>query len=143
MNWDQCAKEVENFQSIAPERLVDISYGIGEKLSKPLKMNQIRRFLDALRKIEQNYYQMDSEKDPSKREQYKERIKHKLTMLRPKLAYAVGRAEKEQKEILKSLMKVLEPAIKSAAANPEKAFEKLLRFMESIIAYHRFYGGGN
>lgn len=138
MSWAQeFAKEVQNLGGLDPDRLVDISNQIGQELSRTLKMNQIRRFLDALRKIEQDYYQFNFLKAAEK-EQFKVRLKHSLAMLRPKLAYAAGRERN-----VRDLMIVLEPAIQAAARDPENVFEKLLRFMESIIAYHRFHGGGN
>jgi len=138
MSWAQeFAKEVQNLGGLDPDRLVDISNQIGQELSRTLKMNQIRRFLDALRKIEQDYYQFNFLKAVEK-EQFKVRLKHSLAMLRPKLAYAAGRERN-----VRDLMIVLEPAIQAAARDPENVFEKLLRFMESIIAYHRFHGGVN
>ncbi len=126
------AKEMENLENLDSSRLVDIADDIGGKLARSLKINQIRRFLDALRKIEQEYYGVIGSEDP----QQKEKIKHNLSMLRPKLAYAVGRDRS-----VKPLMTVLEPAIRAAANNPEQGFEKLLRFMEAIIAYHRYHEG--
>ncbi|MBM4276178.1 MAG: type III-A CRISPR-associated protein Csm2 [Deltaproteobacteria bacterium] len=144
INWGQYAKEIQNLHSIASERLVELSDDIGCALSTTIKMNQIRRFLDSLRRIEHNYNDMKYQEDPQ-REELKKGIKHNLTMLRPKLAYAVGRTDpkKDEGKAFRNLMIVLEPAIQAAARDPENVFEKLLRFMESIIAYHRFYGGGN
>jgi len=55
--------------------------------------------------------------------------------LRPKLAYLAGREHK-----LKPLMEVLDPAIKAGAQSKEN-FQKLVYLIESIVAYHRFYGG--
>ena len=66
-----------------------------------------------------------------------EEIKGSIILLRPKLAYAAGREEK-----IKPLMNVLDPAIKSGAESKEN-FEKLLRLIEGIIAYHRYHGGSN
>jgi len=133
---DDYAKEMKNIITMQSDRLVDIADDIGKKLAQDLKlkMNQIRRFLDALRKVEQDYYQLGGSKDQEKRE----RVRHNLAMLRPKLAYAAGR-EKQ----VKPLMKILEPAIQATTQDPDKGFEKLLRFMEAIIAYHRYHGGSN
>jgi CRISPR-associated protein Csm2 len=60
-----------------------------------------------------------------------------IIALRPKLAYAAGREER-----VRPLMNVLNPAMKSGAQSPEK-FKYLVRLIEGIIAYHKFYGGGN
>lgn len=139
MSWAQeYAREMENLAQMDPERLVDISKVIGEQTARILKMNQIRRFLDALRKIEQDFHQLTVLKSPEETSQQKAKIKQSLAMLRPKLAYAAGRERN-----IRDLMVVLEPAIQAATRSPEDSFEKLLRLMESIIAYHRFFGGTN
>jgi CRISPR-associated protein Csm2 len=132
VNWIEYGKKMENLGAIDSGDLVDMADKMGKQLARSLKINQIRRFLDALRKIEQEFYQVT---DSSGAHQT-EKVKHNLSMLRPKLAYAVGRDRN-----VKPLMTVLEPAIKAAAKNPDQSFEKLLRFMEAIIAYHRYYEG--
>ena len=99
-----------------------------------LKINQIRRFLDSMRRIEKEIEYMQL----NKTEEGWDQIKNKLILLKPKLAYAAGR-----KSDVKPLMSVLEPAIDSASKNPEQLFSKLLAFMESIVAYHCYYGGKN
>jgi CRISPR-associated protein Csm2 len=139
MSWAQeYAREMENLAQIDPERLVEISKDIGKQTARILKMNQIRRFLDALRKIEQDFHQLTVMKGAEETSQQKAKIKQSLAMLRPKLAYAAGRERN-----IRDLMEVLEPAIQVATRSPETSFEKLLRLMESIIAYHRFFGGTN
>lgn len=100
-----------------------------------IKVNQIRRFLDAVRRIEARLKESKSKESKSK--EITEEIKGSIILLRPKLAYAAGREEK-----IKPLMNVLDPAIKSGAESKEN-FEKLLRLIEGIIAYHRYYGGSN
>lgn len=132
VNYQEYAKKLEKLGGLETDILVDMANDMGKDLAQTLKINQIRRFLDALRKIEQEFYRVSVSADQRQRE----KIKHNLSMLRPKLAYAVSREKK-----VKPLMTVLEPAIRQAAANPEQNFEKLLHFMEAIIAYHKYYGG--
>ena len=86
-------------------------------MSFEIKTTQIRKFLDAVRRIQAKF---DSDQ---------------VILLRPKLAYLVGREKK-----LKPLMAVLDPAIMSAYKDRD-SFQKLVYFIESIVAYHRFYGG--
>ena len=131
-NWEDFGRRLHSLEKIVAEEMVEMAEKMGASLAKSLKINQIRRFLDALRKIEQEFYQVSMFQNP----QGLERIRYNLTMLRPKLAYAAARDKN-----VKPLMTVLEPAIKAAAANPKDNFEKLLRFMEAIIAYHRYYEG--
>ena len=94
-----------------------------------LKMNQIRRFLDAVRRIEADW-------KTNKAKSFEE-FSDAVVLLRPKLAYAAGREEQ-----VIPLVNVLDAAIQSGAAS-EKNFMKLLRLIEGIVAYHRFAGGSN
>jgi CRISPR type III-A-associated protein Csm2 len=141
---------IKNFGQVDGKTLIAMAEFVGFRLVRDpidragnckegldLKMNQIRRFLDALRRIENEMespkWQKLGENDPNWKE-----IEYKLTLLTPKLAYAAGRVDEA-----KPLMKVLEPAIMATAKNPGKYFPQLLDFMEAIVAYHCFYGGKN
>jgi CRISPR type III-A-associated protein Csm2 len=60
----------------------------------------------------------------------------KLYAIRPKLAYAAGRAEKDD---VKEIMLLMDDLIKEVKSESQLvAFQK---FFEAIIAYHKFYGG--
>jgi CRISPR-associated protein Csm2 len=69
------------------------------------------------------------------------KVWNKLRLLIPKMAY---RAKKEG-EGVKSLASVFEPAINLVIdGEPQKRrerFERFVNFFESILAYHRAYGG--
>lgn len=60
-----------------------------------------------------------------------------LYALRPKLAYTYGRAEK--KDGMKKLIVLLDDQIKKVDDNEK--LERFKSFFESIIAYHKFFGG--
>jgi CRISPR-associated protein Csm2 len=123
-------RELSDLSKVSGEKIVEIAEKAGKKLaaSRPegidLKINQIRRFLDEVRQIETGL--KTGKFDPDR-----------IILLRPKLAYAAGREVK-----VFPLMNVIDPAIKSAAQSPEN-FNKLLRLIESIVAYHRYNGGTN
>lgn len=135
---DQYSHELANLERVSIDRIVKIADEVGSFLVKGkylknnkqdsmgIKVSQIRRFLDAVRRIEAGLKKGDFEQ-----------IKGSIILLRPKLAYAAGREDK-----IKPLMNVLDPAIKSGAESREN-FEKLLRLIEGIIAYHRYHGGSN
>jgi CRISPR-associated protein Csm2 len=55
-------------------------------------------------------------------------------LLKPKLAYAAGRQDE-----VKPLMAVLVPCIDRVHTKDD--FSHFYRFVEAIIAYHRFHGG--
>jgi CRISPR-associated protein Csm2 len=126
-------KELSDLSKVNAEKIVDIAEKAGKYLASKkaggidsLKINQIRRFLDEIRKIEA-FLKKDKNNFDSDR----------VILLRPKLAYAAGRVE----EVI-PLMNILDPAIKSATTSAEN-FKKLLRLVEGIIAYHRYFGGSN
>lgn len=137
VQWGQeIGKELADLSRVSMERLVIISQRVGEFLATgkdketneqthlKLKTAQIRRFLDAARRID-----ADLKSKPF------DDVKDSIVLLRPKLAYAAGR-----EKMVHPLMNVLDPAIQSATFE-KSHFEKLLRLVESIIAYHKYKGG--
>lgn len=116
------------FAQVSMSDLVSSAEAIGRYLSYEIKINKIRRFLDGLRRIE-----VSKDYDPQT-----------VVLLRPQLAYAVGRSDREEKEFMKRFLEYLDPVLKVISENKDKAlFNKGLKLMESIIAYHRYYGGEN
>lgn len=59
-----------------------------------------------------------------------------LYLLRPKLAYVYGRADKDG---MRRLLVLLDDQIKQV--EDKSQLEEFKSFFESIIAYHKFYGG--
>jgi|YelNatPaOPRAMG01_1025707.scaffolds.fasta_scaffold110659_2 CRISPR-associated protein Csm2 len=86
-----------------------------------LSTSQIRNILDEIQRI-------------PKREDF-EKIKNRLHLLRPKLAYAAGR----HKGRLKEFSEVVEEAIKNIKETNH--FTNFRNFIEAIVAYHRYHGG--
>jgi len=105
------------------DRLVDIAQKMGKHLAHSLRTTQIRRFLDSVRKID-SLSDKGRKFDPDS-----------VILLKPKLAYAVGRNAG-----IRPLMEVLEPAI-TAGSKEYPDFKKLIALIEGIIAYHKYYGG--
>lgn len=115
-----------------------------------LKTNQIRKFLDAVNRIKINFTHEESLS--------LEEIEVALQMLRPKLAYAVGRADRKHETAIKSFKNVVSAAIckfrkvKSPEDRDDKEnldfkdefkadFYHLVYLIESIVAYHKENGG--
>ncbi len=66
----------------------------------------------------------------------KAKKKEDLFVMRPKIAYAYGRAEKTE---LKKLLFFLDSQIQNIEENSDvKKFQELF---EAIVAYHKYYGG--
>lgn len=118
-----------NLNTISPEELNLRGEALGKELAREITTNQIRNIYGAVQHIRVR---------ASRPHPDSEDINRRLIFLKPKLAYASGRQNK-----LRSLRNVLVQAIDSVvqSKNPEKARENFFILMESVVAYHKFYGG--
>lgn len=95
-----------------------------------ISVSQIRKFLSAVNGIQNKLSAIESEEIP-------EKLADEIQYLRIKLAYQAGRNND-----VKPLQKVLDPEIQEIGRNKKK-FEEFATLIESIVAYHKFYGGAN
>ena len=116
-------KKLSKFSDLTTDTLVNQAEEMGKFLAQKVRLTtrQIRRFLDAVNKIKSSGRQ---ETD----------FRSACLLLKPKLAYAAGR-----KKAVKPLMTVLVPCIDKV--HSEEDFMHFHRFVEAIVAYHRFYNG--
>lgn len=124
----QIAEEVsklEHLKDLPPDAIVESGDKLGRFLASRvrLKTNQIRRFLDAVTRARVEH---GTQADAAYR--------HQALLLKPHLAYAAGRHDEA-----KPLMIALSPCLDRVW--DRKDFESLTRLLDSILAYHRFYGG--
>ena len=105
---------------------------LGEYLKEQgLKTNQIRKFLDAVKRLKVKLAQ-DKEESFSL-------IEDELFLLKPKLAYAAVRQQDRGSNPVKPLSDVISEAIDKVKDSPD--FYRLVQLIESIIAYHKAAGG--
>lgn len=64
-----------------------------------------------------------------------------ILLLKPKLAYARGRAEGKKKPAYEKLEKALCEAIDAIDPNDLETFKRFCNFFEAILAYHKAHGG--
>jgi CRISPR-associated protein Csm2 len=122
------------FQEYEIRELVQHTEELGKELVKrQLKTNQIRKFLDAVKRLK-------SKLDKTETRDFNV-IKDDLVFLRPQLAYAAARQQKDNKDLgpVAPFKQVLEAAIKQVYTT--KDFDKFVQLVESIIAYHKAAGG--
>ncbi|WP_414565154.1 MULTISPECIES: type III-A CRISPR-associated protein Csm2 [unclassified Anabaena] len=122
------------FQEYEIRELVKHTEELGKELVKrQLKTNQVRKFLDAVKRLK-------SKLDKTEIRDFNV-IKDDLVFLRPQLAYAAARQQKDNKDLgpVAPFKQVLEAAIKQV--NTTKDFDKFVQLVESIIAYHKAAGG--
>ncbi len=127
--------------------LVKHSEELGKRLvEQDVKTNQLRKFLDAINQLK---VELSLEDKPNIEE-----IEVSLQMLKPKLAYAVGRANKKETPGIKALKDVVSAAVDKiievknvkSQNNMEifrQDFQRLVNLIEAIIAYHKAAGGKN
>jgi len=110
--------------------------GYADKIAHTLrnmKTAQLRRFFGAIKSIERTIEEEDPEKAWDE-------VEAEFYLLKPKIAYAKGRKliPEEFYQVLKvSLNKI------NVGSNEDKIenFRIFVKFLESIVAYHKFYGG--
>lgn len=125
------AKYKDKEKNIEYGVVIDIDRKNRERLSD-IKTNQIRNVFDAIKRVEMEWIKEKGKENPDF-----SKIERELELLKPRLAYAARHNE------VKPLKKVLDKAIDGVknSNNKREAFENFLRFIESIVAYHKFYGG--
>jgi CRISPR-associated protein Csm2 len=123
-------KKFKNFSEYGIRELVKDAAAFGPDLKGGgLETNQVRKFLDAINRIKANL--IDEVAGVQERFQ---KIEVDIVLLKPKLAYAAAR-----KKSAEPLQQVLDVAIDRV--QNELDFERLVQFVESIIAYHKAAGG--
>jgi CRISPR-associated protein Csm2 len=123
-------REFNNFSEYCIRDLVKDAEQLGGDLKRGrLETNQVRKFLDAVKRIKANLI----DETTTDKEQF-EIIKVDIVLLKPKLAYAAARQKSAE-----PLQAVLDISIDRVHNLLD--FERLVQFVESIIAYHKAAGG--
>lgn len=122
---------------ITPE-IVEWTKSFGEHLcssdggTRPLTTGQIRKFFGEVRRIDSDV------------------IRHKddIPMLKPMLAYAVGRDKNDRgqnktkiKEFVEELIKALDAIRYGESDKIIRDYKNFVKLFESLVAYHKYFGG--
>ena len=96
--------------------------------------SQIRKFLSAVNCLENKISACDKELPQD--------VANEIKYLKVKLAYQVGREVKnrDSNQGLRNLYNEIEPLISQIGTSKEN-FTKVARYIEAIVAYHKFNGG--
>lgn len=144
---------MDNLDVITPEKIVEIAKEKGEDFSKNIKTNQIRNFYSAINSIRQKANEKAKFKYDEKDEESKQKEENKqklaeltnqinmeIILLEPKLAYATGRQPAVRG--FYNLIKEAVIAYKNVNDNDkDKAVANFIILIESVVAYHKFFGG--
>lgn len=124
------ANKIECLSLANAADLVELAKAMGALLAVDLKTSQIRRFLGAVMGAEVEA----KKKSPDSFD------KTKAEYLKVYLAYAAGRNAAAM-----PLLRVLEPMISKIRPSGREGWDDFctfVRFVRSVVAYHKFYGGG-
>ncbi|MCC8186831.1 MAG: type III-A CRISPR-associated protein Csm2 [Bacteroides sp.] len=106
----------------ADKDLIDFAEKAGKYMAKKLSKSKIRSIYGEIKRIQIGKY---------------ENHKNSFYLLRPKVAYALGR-DKEN-EGLRLFKKIFDEG--SRSVSDEKTFQNFCDLFEAILAYHKAYGG--
>lgn len=107
----------------ATEALVDYAEAAGKFMAKNgLTNSKIRSIYGEIKRIQMGIF---------------EKEKSSFYLLKPKVAYALGRDEKN--EGLKLFKKIFDQCYPSVTN--QKSYQNFCGFIEAILAYHKAYGG--
>lgn len=103
--------------------------------SKLLSTTQIRKFLAAVNKISEEFNVYLIETPNAKT--LSEKLQAEIKFLKVKLAYQIGRDKKvrafaEAADLIKEIDKI---------KNSIEEYKKFARYIEALVAFHKFYGG--
>jgi CRISPR-associated protein Csm2 len=95
--------------------------------TRPLTTSQLRRFFGHLKQIQADW----------------DKLRNEIPMLKPQLAYAVGRDMKSgrnQTKIREFYDAILD-GLKAVDPEDKNTYNRFVSLVESIVAYHKFHGG--
>lgn len=118
-------QNLEHFHDYEVRQLVNQAEQFGRHLKEQrLETNQIRKFLDAINRLKAKLAQNADQ------ENLFSSVEPEIVLLQPKLAYVAAR-----QKAAKPLSDVISVAIKKVHTLED--FNRLVQFIEAIIAYHK------
>ena len=116
---------------MSPEEIVREAENVAIQLATKdkVKTGQIRNFYSGITRIRTEFTTKGFNDD----------VRNQLVLLKPKLAYAAGRQLAVKTTFYPKMKDAVDGVLN--AGNKEEALEKFFMFVESIVAYHKFYGG--
>jgi CRISPR-associated protein Csm2 len=114
--------DIERLIASDSKLMVQVAEGVGKHI-RDVSSSHIRNIYGAVKQMEMSEFNY-----------------HELVLLKPKMAYAAKRAERDRSRTATDLKNILTAAI-DAVGNNEDRFQRFADFFEAILAYHKAYGG--
>lgn len=115
---------------------VDLAQEVMKNSFRQVTTSQIRRFLTAVNTVSGKVEQYQNE--TGKSEKLSPDLAAQVKFLKVKLAYQVGRGSGRIKDFVEETD--LMAAIGSIGSDAKK-YEEFARYVEALVAFHKFYGG--
>ena len=121
--------------TLKPEDIDSIGKSFGETLAdkkRGIKTNQVRNVYSSILALRT---------EAKKSTVFTEKLKRNLVLIKPKLAYATGRVSRDSK--MRDLYQLIVNGIDGVNRSENKllALNNFILIVESIVAYHKYYGG--
>jgi CRISPR-associated protein Csm2 len=122
---------MNNIANMSAEQIVQEAENVARTLAMKdrLKTGQIRNFYSGITRLRSKYATKGNW----------ESVQSELVMLKPKLAFAAGRQLAVKTTFYPRMTEAVESVLN--ADDKEKALKNFFMYVESIVAYHKFFGG--
>ena len=103
--------------------------------------SQLRNIFSEAKQIESQIKIIQSLSKEEKEDKWKNKVKPRILLLRPKIAYATARAvDRDRDSRMKAFGEVADKAL-TVATEKMEYYKNFIQMFEAIIAYHKKYGG--
>jgi len=120
---------VNDLSKLSAADINEISSVQGENFSR-IKTNQIRNVFSTVNKI----------RAMQKKKSAYENLERELILMKPKLAYAAGR-NRDVRPFKDFLASAIDGVVGAGESCKTEALNNFFALIESVVAYHKFYGG--
>ena len=121
---------MNDYSKVTAEQINNKSEQLAQELANSrITTHQVRNIYSAVQRVRALADQPDAK--PAE-------INRRLIFLKPKLAYAAGR-QGRMRGLQSEIVQAIDGVVRSE--DHRRACENFFFFMESIVAYHKFYGG--
>jgi CRISPR-associated protein Csm2 len=123
---------MNNIASMSPEEIVREAENIARQLATQdrVKTGQIRNFYSGITRLRTEFAK-DGFVSP--------KVQKQMVLLKPKLAYAAGRQIAVKTTFYPKMTAAVDGVLN--AGNKDLALDNFFLFVESVVAYHKYYGG--
>ncbi|RKZ23257.1 type III-A CRISPR-associated protein Csm2 [bacterium] len=122
-----------SFKTYPAEEMMKDADRIGREISRTITTTQIRKFLDAVKKLKVKMKKPKPEERKGE-ESITEFRRNEVLYLKPHIAYAGGR-HRNVRPFAELVMEAIDKV------HDADDFEQFATFIEAIVAFHKFYGG--